>query len=839
MKLIQKKSIKDLSFSLIIMTFSGCLYARQADPQNINDVIIPEAFGQALQEGMSVPLFLHYVDAKDLVSDQLIGHAFIWMKNKKLKIQSIQLEQNDENAVLQDDIMTKIKAIADVDFDERLDMPLSAGSRIHFSLKELRLQLIVQKEALGTTLRSRQQDIGASSVDHFSNALTYNAGVYNNQMKYGSNTTSSYLSFNNVSALREHHIVVDGSFYGLGSSQQSSTLYKAMYERDFNGHRFAGGMLDTWNLQSLGPMTAISAGKIYGFSWGNEASSTVFDNSQSVTPVIAFLPAAGEVHVKREGRLLSVQNFTMGNHEIDTKGLPYGSYDVDIETVVNGRVVGKRIQRVNKLFSPGHGSGVPPAWQFWGGKMHMDRWHSEKHRFLPAKDTWLMGASLSGSWNVLSWAATAYGYDQNAIGEARLSIPFSEYISVNVQNMAANDGSWSAINSLSVTIPGGFSSLWVNQEKSLIKNRLRRSSAYNQAIGGTLNLGTIWSKLGTLSVSYNNDKMNQSRYYTGEYYQTLFTGSYGTLGLRAGIQRYNNGYRESNTGKYVSLDFSLPFGNWLSVGMSHQNGYSLANIAARKQFTDGAIRSLGANISRAVSGDTGDDKSLSGGGYAQFDTHYSSGSININRSADGYINTNLTASGSVGWQGMNVAASGHDDGNAGIIFDTNVEDGGKLSAKVNGRIVSLDGKHNFVPLSPYNRYQIDLQNSKDAVDSYDIVNARKTNLTLYPGNIAVIKPEIKSMVTVFGRIHAEDGTVMSNAHINNHIGRTKTDDKGSFVMDVDKQFPLIDFSDSQNQQCEVSLDINKARGAVWVGDVVCHGLKSYAGIMNEENSNEG
>lgn len=44
----------------------------------------------------------------------------------------------------------------------------------------------------------------------------------------------------------------------------------------------------TLNLQSLGPMTAISAGKIYGLSWGNQASSTIFDSSQSATPVIAF-----------------------------------------------------------------------------------------------------------------------------------------------------------------------------------------------------------------------------------------------------------------------------------------------------------------------------------------------------------------------------------------------------------------------------------------------------------------------------------------------------------------------------------------------------------------------
>ncbi|HFT7133258.1 TPA: hypothetical protein ACGRRR_005057, partial [Klebsiella aerogenes] len=121
----------------------------------------------------------------------------------------------------------------------------------------------------------RSEDIGQSSVKTFSNNLTYNLGVYNNQMRSGGSNTSSYLSLNSVSALREHHVVLDGSLYGIGTSHQDNELYKAMYERDFAGHRFAGGMLDTWNLQSLGPMTAISAGKIYGASWGNQASSTV------------------------------------------------------------------------------------------------------------------------------------------------------------------------------------------------------------------------------------------------------------------------------------------------------------------------------------------------------------------------------------------------------------------------------------------------------------------------------------------------------------------------------------------------------------------------------------
>ncbi|ENZ1073138.1 hypothetical protein ACGCU7_005178, partial [Escherichia coli] len=157
-------------------------------------------------------------------------------------------------------------------------------------------------------------------------------------------------------------------------------------------------------------------------------------------------------------------------------------------------------------------------------------------------------------------------------------------------------------------------------------------------------------------------------YYTADYYQSVYSGTFGSLGLRAGIQRYNNGDSSANTGKYIALDLSLPLGNWFSAGMTHQNGYTMANLSARKQFDEGTIRTVGANLSRAISGDTGDDKTLSGGAYAQFDARYASGTLNVNSAADGYINTNLTANGSIGWQGKNIAASGRTDGNAGVIF---------------------------------------------------------------------------------------------------------------------------------------------------------------------------
>ncbi|MCV5366135.1 hypothetical protein OFB70_29650, partial [Escherichia coli] len=87
-------------------------------------------------------------------------------------------------------------------------------------------------------------------------------------------------------------------------------------------------------------------------------------------------------------------------------------------------------------------------------------------------------------------------------------------------------------------------------------------------------------------------------------------------------------------------------------------------------------------------------------------------------------------------------------GNAGVIFNTGLEDDGQISAKINGRIFPLNGKRNYLPLSPYGRYEVELQNSKNSLDSYDIVSGRKSRLTLYPGNVAVIEPEVKQMVTV-------------------------------------------------------------------------------------------
>lgn len=98
-------------------------------------------------------------------------------------------------------------------------------------------------------------------------------------------------------------------------------------------------------------MSALNSSRIYGISYGNKSSSQTQDNTLALVPVTVFLPAAGEVHVYRDGKLLSIQNFSMGSYELDTSRLPFGIYNVDIQVVVNGRVVSSRTANINKTFA--------------------------------------------------------------------------------------------------------------------------------------------------------------------------------------------------------------------------------------------------------------------------------------------------------------------------------------------------------------------------------------------------------------------------------------------------------------------------------------------------------
>ena len=94
-----------------------------------------------------------------------------------------------------------------------------------------------------------------------------------------------------------------------------------MWERDYQGMRYAAGMLNGWAMQSLASVSGISGGRCTASPWGT-ANSRKRDNTLSLTPIVVYFPTAGEARIRRDGQLIGIQRFDVGNHEIDTSALP-------------------------------------------------------------------------------------------------------------------------------------------------------------------------------------------------------------------------------------------------------------------------------------------------------------------------------------------------------------------------------------------------------------------------------------------------------------------------------------------------------------------------------------
>lgn len=164
------------------------------------------------------------------------------------------------------------------------------------------------------------------------------------------------------------------------------------------------------------------------------------------------------------------------------------------------------------------------------------------------------------------------------------------------------------------------------------------------------------------------------------------------------------------------------------------------------------------------------------------------------------------------------------------MINTGLKDNGKMSAVVNGQAYQISGKRSFIPLSPYKEYTIELANDKKSLDSVNIVRGRHNKITLYPGNVSVLNPEIQQMITVFGRIYYPSGELARKVNINNHIGKTVTDENGEFSLDVDKRYPILTLIKNNGELCEAALKLKPSDRVVWVGDLHCEMRKTSSQV---------
>ncbi|QKJ51067.1 CS1-pili formation C-terminal domain-containing protein [Providencia rettgeri] len=824
-----------ITLSIISFIFSNAIYARDIKRIKVGGYIIPPAFVIALEEGMSVPVFLRLnSDIEKNQSEDKIADAIIVVEQGKIKLANIHLVDASQGPKLNQLLIEKLESKKESFFNETNNIEVDKNAWLQLDVSSFNLSLDVDSDAFAPQEKIRQFSLGNSSVDAFSSVVNYDFGIFQSQIKKGKNSSSSYFNLDTLFAIAEHHININASAYSIGKSNSNTELYRAMYERDFNGLRFALGLMSTWNLQSIASLTTLNSSKIYAVSVGNNASSVVVNSKYSLTPIYVFLNSPGEARIYRDGKLLNIQNFPMGSFEVDTSILPFGIYDVTIETVVDGKIVTTQHQTINKSFG-GRGVNFDKLnWEIYGGYVDFDKKRYVRGKYTqrePLKQSYLFGVSAAKSFPVLSGVniqMSNYGYDDFLINESSINLSLNQYISLSWQGMFENHGSHRNIATLSSSIPDGYGSIWASKEKAVVKGELPIYDSNSYSYGATLNIDKVFERAGSFTISRTTDKRIGGDSINYEYANTLFSYRYGTVGLRTGVQRYHYDDQKSMNEKFISLDFSLPLSTWLSTGLSSSNGNMKANIYANKNFENSAITNIGGSVSKLVRDKNNGESDFSTMGYASYETKYNSGMVTINRPDSNRINGNFTSRGAVAYSNGTVMPSGQ-QGKSGVIIHSDIHGAGSMTARVNGQSYPISGTNTFIPLSPYSDYDIQLMNDAKSKDSFDIVSGRNKSVTLYPGNIAFYKPEVRQLVTVFGRLKSPDGEFIKYASIRNHIGRTKTDHNGEFSMDVDIRYPVISLLQEDEQTiCEADLNLEGARGALWLGDVTCDPQKTVA-----------
>jgi Mat/Ecp fimbriae outer membrane usher protein len=797
---------------------------------NGNNIIVgeytfPTVLSSALQQGISIPVYLKYNEDKTLAdknSDQKVADATLIYKNDQLYVEQINFDNYKQTTELSYDFKSNLESLSR-NFNNQMQVQLNNDSTLRLDIESLYLELLVDKDVLETKLIPRTDILDESTSDEISSILNYRFGYSYNE--YDDRTNSSnYLSLDSISSFKEHHINLNGSIYGAGTGNTKTDLYRAMYERDFGGHRFAAGMMDTWSMQSIANLSALNTSKIYGVTYGNKSSTLIHDSKQSITPILVFLPSAGTVQVYRDGRLLSIQNFSMGSHELDTSNFPYGLYNVELKTIIDGNETISTAQ-VNKSFGNAVHAEDKFDWQAFGGMLEYYRSETiDNTNFISKKDTWLMGFALAKNYDALAGVglrSTIYAFDQNFVSDSQTSISFTPNTNLTLQTMLANDSSYLVSSSLSYSFPKGFGSIWGAYSKSEEGSSLYFTTNNNIDMGLSLNLKQLHTKFGYLNTSYSRDLNRGSTNTNIEYFQNIYNNRYANVTLRTGLQKSTYENQRSDNDKYIFLDFSLPISRWFSAGVSSRNSNLIANASYKQNFNNSIIQSVGVDVNQVIKRKNTylNQDDFSASAYMSYETTVNSGTLSGGASAHSR-NFNYTTQGSIASSKFNVAF-GNSNYNSGVLIKTGLPRNVTMSALVNGQNYTLKGNRNFIPLSSYKKYNIELRSDKNSMDSVSIGQGRKNTVVLYPGNVAKIEPEIKQMVTIFGRIRYPNGEIAANTQLNNHIGKTKTDEKGEFSLDVDKRHPVITLIRENGDICETELSLKNEQGVAWLGEISC------------------
>lgn len=655
----------------------------------------------------------------------------------------------------------------------------------------------------------------ASEQNALSMLTNYNVNAYSSGTSL--NGLSDYnfsTSFNNLLSYEENHLRFS-NFAALSSDNEvTQELDNLILARDANGLRAELGM-DTSAPQRVGTISNFSIDRLYYASVTNAADSLLDQNySVSLIPLIISMPSAGEVRVYKDDRLIYITTLNIGRHELDTKSFPSGVYEVKIDTVIAGSVRDTKKYRVNK---PANGrSGQQLVWQLWAGEAkheNLDHHGEDSDEYVSSysestkEHSAVGGVNLSSSIGEVTWDANLYRSPASWVAEIGSGWQALEWLSLEGQWMKSAKGGDRAFYQVYISPEWGPSLTITSERGQYDEDEYHETNSY----------GVDQAQLsiplpeeipgGALSLGYNINREYDERSWNVDYSQTLLDSDLLSLSLDTGVDRTLG--EEAETNYYVNLNASIAIGGSVDVGISEQNGIKTASLSAGMGL-DGFFNYVSIDAQGELVGDKIESPSTSL--RANYENSYISGNTSIGIS-ESNVNMSNSSSGLLAFNRDGIAP-GKGSGESGfmVVMPKNIEEE-ELELLVDDAATPLHAGANFVSASPYREHNVNIQVSDNAQSSYDVLTEDKS-YTLYPGNVSTIKPVVKQMVTVFGRLLDESGAAIANASIKNHIGETVTDEDGGFSIDVDASIPEVEVDSTQTGTFKVAMDIPATSGGV-------------------------
>lgn len=787
-----------------------------AQKVQLNKLALSPEIKDMLREGVSMPLVARSAAQS---SDEGVVSATLTVKllaDGSMRLESVKPLVAQKKSVLSPAAIQALRQAAGRVFSPSGELSISADEHLQLDMMAMRVDLFLDPAGFAIDqAHLRESVLQAPSSAALSSVLKYSFNGYSSRNQ-GRGHSSAYLTFDDTTSLGVDHVNVMGSAYlDDAASDQSVTLDRLMYERDIDGKRLALGMVDGWNLQSLGNVSTLNGKRMYGFSYGNASQTLKLDASQSLNPIDVYLPATGEVRIKREGRLLNTQRLGMGNHRLDTSLLQAGVYDVEVEVLIAGQVQSRRVYRVNK---PVGGSSLRDGlnWQVWGGASEAMSRYEGNGAQVDEGGAYrsLFGLSVGALWHGMDWNLTLYQNDKTTVQEGFASWQLSDAVRASLQNLFASDGTRRRVGTLNLALPRGIGGVWLTSERGEQGRRLNFYARDYDSVGANFNLRGWGVDAGSLNLSHDRDLSTGYRYMRSDYSRQMYNGKWGSAQLQLGASRNLNG-KTRDQQYYAMMTFNLAIDGNFSVGMSHRDGGDTLDLSASKSFEDSVIDDAGVNASISREGAEGQSSSF--GAYVGFNGRYGQGNVSVDAEQDSR-SASVNMQGGLAWGAGALAAGGGQD-EAGIVVDVPETPDGALEAVLNEQTYRLLQGRNWIALPAYNTYHFYVRDAESGKASYD-VSETDHEYTLYPGNVVRVTPKVKQMVTVFGQLAAADGSPLRHVTVRNHIGQAQTDEQGNFAIDVDQHHPEVSVEPDAAERFRVSLDLKHAGATAWLGKIV-------------------